>query len=141
MFFLLPGSSTFDLNQPVNVLPTAVASDSSSSQSGRAFSSIGGGGYFDQRDSWSLWRARGVGRPYFSHNATHSRVLASRGQTSYLHCMVGNLGDRQVKLMCKFKDELLQRSYNMLFMVQNLGLREINKPNETGFLRSCHSTK
>ena len=36
-----------------------------------------------------------MGAPYFS-NETETRVLVSRGQTCYLHCLVGNLGDRQV---------------------------------------------
>ena len=38
-----------------------------------------------------------MGAPYFS-NETETRVLVSRGQTCYLHCLVGNLGDRQVRL-------------------------------------------
>ena len=33
-------------------------------------------------------------------NATESEVLVTLGQTAYLHCVVGYLGDRQVCLFC-----------------------------------------
>ena len=45
--------------------------------------------------SWDFWRTR-IGVPYFS-NHTQTRVVTSIGQTTYLHCLVGNLGDRQVR--------------------------------------------
>jgi hypothetical protein len=43
---------------------------------------------------WNYWKDR-LGVPYFS-NATKTTVLATLGHTTYLHCLVGNLGDRQV---------------------------------------------
>ncbi len=55
--------------------------------------------YFSQRQSWNFWKDR-IGVPYFS-NHTQTRVLATLGRTSYLHCLVGNLGDRQVSWVCK----------------------------------------
>ena len=58
---------------------------------------VSGGG----RSAWSaFWKSRIIGAPYFS-NETETRVLVSRGQTCYLHCLVGNLGDRQVRLLHK----------------------------------------
>jgi hypothetical protein len=48
-----------------------------------------------QHRSWAFWKGR-LGSPYFS-NQTQTRVLVTRGQTCYLHCLVGNLGDRQVR--------------------------------------------
>ena len=46
---------------------------------------------------WNYWKGR-LGVPYFS-NDTKTKVLATLGHTTYLHCVVGNLGDRQVKLL------------------------------------------
>ena len=43
---------------------------------------------------WNYWKGR-LGVPYFS-NDTKTKVLATLGHTTYLHCVVGNLGDRQV---------------------------------------------
>ena len=43
---------------------------------------------------WNYWKNR-LGFPYIS-NATQNEVLATIGHTAYLHCVVGNLGDRQV---------------------------------------------
>ena len=48
------------------------------------------------RSSWDYWRER-LGVPYFD-NSTETRVLSTIGKTSYLHCLVGNLGDRQVRI-------------------------------------------
>ena len=84
-FCILPGSS---LHRPE--LP--------SSPSGAAAREAGGGGGGGGvgRSAWSaFWKSRVIGAPYFS-NETATRVRVSRGQTSYLHCLVGNLGDRQV---------------------------------------------
>ena len=82
---ILPGSS---LHRPE--LP--------SSPSGAAAREAGGGG----RSAWSaFWKSRVIGAPYFS-NETATRVRVSRGQTSYLHCLVGNLGDRQVSSQSSF---------------------------------------
>ena len=43
---------------------------------------------------WNFWKEK-LGVPYFS-NSTENVVLATIGHTTYLHCLVGNLGDRQV---------------------------------------------
>ena len=43
---------------------------------------------------WNTWSDK-LGVPYFVGNQTHT-VLAPLGHTTYLHCIVGNLGDRQV---------------------------------------------
>ena len=43
---------------------------------------------------WNFWKEK-LGVPYFS-NATENVVLSTVGHTAYLHCLVGNLGDRQV---------------------------------------------
>ena len=48
---------------------------------------------------WSAWSDK-LGVPYFVGNQTHT-VLAPLGHTTYLHCIVGNLGDRQVNKICK----------------------------------------
>ena len=78
----LPGSS---LHRPET--PT-----SPSGATARDAGGVGGSG----RSAWSaFWKSRVIGAPYFS-NETATRVRVSRGQTSYLHCLVGNLGDRQV---------------------------------------------
>ena len=45
---------------------------------------------------WNYWKGR-LGVPYFS-NDTKTKVLATLGHTTYLHCVVGNLGDRQVNI-------------------------------------------
>jgi hypothetical protein len=44
---------------------------------------------------WNFWKEK-LGVPYFS-NSTENVVLATIGHTTYLHCLVGNLGDRQVR--------------------------------------------
>lgn len=49
---------------------------------------------FYRSAQWNFWKDR-LGVPYFS-NHSESRVISSAGQTTYLHCLVGNLGDRQV---------------------------------------------
>jgi len=43
---------------------------------------------------WNYWKGR-LGVPYFA-NDTKTTVMATFGHTTYLHCVVGNLGDRQV---------------------------------------------
>ena len=43
---------------------------------------------------WNFWKEK-LGVPYFS-NTTENVVLSTIGHTAYLHCLVGNLGDRQV---------------------------------------------
>ena len=45
-------------------------------------------------EEWDSWNDK-LGVPYFVPNQTHT-VLAPIGHTTYLHCIVGNLGDRQV---------------------------------------------
>lgn len=45
---------------------------------------------------WNYWKGR-LGVPYFA-NDTKTTVLATFGHTTYLHCVVGNLGDRQVQV-------------------------------------------
>ena len=47
----------------------------------------------------SAWSDK-LGVPYFVANQTHT-VLAPLGHTTYLHCIVGNLGDRQVNMTDK----------------------------------------
>ena len=47
-------------------------------------------------------------------NATESEVLVTLGQTAYLHCVVGYLGDRQV---CLFKCLRLSVQNNLKFWV------------------------
>ncbi|XP_059081391.1 uncharacterized protein LOC131879162 [Tigriopus californicus] len=49
---------------------------------------------FYRSSSWAFWKNR-LGVPYFS-NHTKTLVVTSYGQTTYLHCLVGNLGDRKV---------------------------------------------
>jgi hypothetical protein len=49
---------------------------------------------------WNFWKDK-LGVPYFS-NTTENIVLATIGHTTYLHCLVGNLGDRQVRHWGKF---------------------------------------
>ena len=46
-------------------------------------------------EHWNVWNNK-LGVPYFVANQTRT-VLAPLGHTTYLHCIVGNLGDRQVK--------------------------------------------
>ena len=48
---------------------------------------------------WESWTDK-LGVPYFVPNQTH-QVLAPLGHTTYLHCIVGNLGDRQVNNVVK----------------------------------------
>ena len=45
-------------------------------------------------EGWGSWNDK-LGVPYFVANQTHL-VLAPLDHTTYLHCIVGNLGDRQV---------------------------------------------
>ena len=47
-----------------------------------------------EREEWNVWGEK-LGIPYFVPNQTHI-VYAPLGHTTYLHCIVGNLGDRQV---------------------------------------------
>ena len=47
-----------------------------------------------KKEAWGPWSDK-LGVPYFVPNQTHI-VLAPLGHTTYLHCIVGNLGDRQV---------------------------------------------
>ena len=47
-----------------------------------------------EKDEWVGWNDK-LGVPYFVPNQTHI-VYAPLGHTTYLHCIVGNLGDRQV---------------------------------------------
>ena len=46
-----------------------------------------------EKDEWGAWNDK-LGVPYFVPNQTHI-VFAPLGHTTYLHCIVGNLGDRQ----------------------------------------------
>ena len=48
----------------------------------------------------NVWNNK-LGVPYFLANQTRA-VLAPLGHTTYLHCIVGNLGDRQVKYTWDF---------------------------------------
>ena len=47
-----------------------------------------------ENEEWGAWSDK-LGVPYFVPNQTHI-VFAPLGHTTYLHCIVGNLGDRQV---------------------------------------------
>ena len=47
-----------------------------------------------EREEWNVWGDK-LGIPYFVPNQTHI-VYAPLGHTTYLHCIVANLGDRQV---------------------------------------------
>ena len=49
---------------------------------------------------WNYWKGR-LGVPYFA-NDTKTTVMATFGHTTYLHCVVGNLGDRQVCKIVKY---------------------------------------
>jgi len=53
----------------------------------------------DRVEAEAYWRRR-LGSPYFA-NGTRSRVTATLGTTTYLHCIVGNVGDRQVRRKMK----------------------------------------
>ncbi len=53
---------------------------------------------------WESWNDK-LGVPYFVPNQTHT-VLAPLGHTTYLHCIVGNLGDRQVNKFTIFLSQV-----------------------------------
>ena len=100
-FFLHSGSSLHRPESPPASFSSSSAAAAANEAPGHRLRPIGGGageGAGGGRSAWSaFWKSRIIGAPYFS-NETETRVLVSRGQTCYLHCLVGNLGDRQVRL-------------------------------------------
>lgn len=68
-----------------SVLPTdvTVAHDNTSPASGSSIT-----------EDWGHWKEK-LGAPYILQNQTKT-VFATLGHTTYLHCFVGNIGDRQV---------------------------------------------
>ena len=69
-----------------------VAHENTSTSSSIAGSSI--------TKDWSHWKEK-LGAPYILQNQTKT-VFATLGHTTYLHCFVGNIGDRQVRRSCEF---------------------------------------
>ena len=53
--------------------------------------------FLRQRQNWEYLKHR-FEDPYFA-NHTEGIVYVSVGQTAYLHCLIGNLGDRQVRTL------------------------------------------
>lgn len=74
-----------------SVLPT----DTKTSSKSEAGPSIGSAGSSASKEQWAFWKDK-LGVPYFINNDTKTTVFATLGQTTYLHCFVGNLGTRQV---------------------------------------------